>query len=203
MDRRTFTTLMSAGAISAAAPTFAQEETAKIVVPEMILGSEDAPVTLIEYASFTCPHCAAFHANVFPQLKENYIDTGKVKFINREVYFDRLGLWAALLARCDEGSKYFGIADMIYERQREWTQGEGGAEISENLKKIGRIAGFNNEQMDACLQNRDQALALVARFEETTKEDGVRSTPSLVINGTLYGNMSYEELAKTLDEAAG
>ena len=203
MDRRTFTALMSAGAFGAAAPSFAQDTTEAIVVPDMILGSEDAPITMIEYASFTCPHCAAFHTNVFPQLKANYIDTGKVKFINREVYFDRLGLWAALLARCDGGSKYFGISDMIYKRQREWTQGEGGAEISENLKQIGRIAGFNDEQMDACLQDRDNALALVARFEETTKEDNVKSTPTLIIDGTLYNNMNYEDLAKILDEAAG
>ena len=86
----------------------------------MTLGAEDAPVEVIEYASFTCPHCANFHETVFDQLKANYIDTGKVKFTYREVYFDKYGMWASLIARCgDDPDRFFGITDMLYSTQDE------------------------------------------------------------------------------------
>ena len=85
------------------------------MVVDMALGQEDAPITVIEYASFTCPHCANFHATVFDELRQNYIDTGKIRFIMREVYFDRFGLWAGMVARCSgDPAKYFGTADLVY-----------------------------------------------------------------------------------------
>ena len=144
MDRRTFTGLLSFGAMSASTTPIFAENTATnpINIPDMEMGSDDAPITIIEYASFTCPHCASFHKNVFPSLRKNYIETGKVKFIYREVYFDGPGLWAALLARCGGVKKYFGISDLLYSKQREWTKGDGGAAIAQNLYKIGRIAGL-------------------------------------------------------------
>ena len=85
-------------------------------VEDMSLGNSDASVTLIEYASFTCPHCASFHAGPYKQLKEEFIDTGKINFVYREVFFDRPGLWAAIVARCGDGAenRYFGIADLLY-----------------------------------------------------------------------------------------
>ena len=203
MDRRTFTGLLSVGAISAStAPIFAENTTSNpIDIPDMIMGSEDAPITIIEYASFTCPHCANFHKNVFPSLRKNYIDSGKVKFIYREVYFDGPGLWAALLARCGGDKKYFGISDLLYSKQHEWTKGDGGAAIAQNLYKIGRIAGLQQKDMETCLQNKDVATAMVARFQETTKADNISSTPTLVLNGKSIGNMSYTELAALIDEA--
>ncbi|MDB4220790.1 DsbA family protein [Amylibacter sp.] len=203
MDRRTFTSLLSLSAISAStAPIFAETtKSNSIDIPDMIMGSEDAPITIIEYASFTCPHCANFHKNVFPSLRKNYIDSGKVKFIYREVYFDGPGLWAALLARCGGDKKYFGISDLLYSKQREWTKGDGGAEIAQNLYKIGRIAGLQQKDMETCLQNKDVATAMVARFQETSKADNISSTPTLVLNGKSIGNMSYTELAALIDEA--
>ena len=83
------------------------------VVLEMILGDEDAPVTMYEYASFTCPHCARYHTTIYPSFKRDYIDTGKVRLIYREVYFDKLGIWGGLIARCAGPEKYFGIADLL------------------------------------------------------------------------------------------
>jgi len=201
MDRRTFTGLLSAGAISASTTSlFADTET--IIIPDMIMGSEDAPVTVIEYASFTCPHCATFHKNVFPSLRKDYIDTGKVRFIYREVYFDGPGLWAALLARCPGGEKkYFAISNLLYSKQREWTMGDGGVAIAQNLYKIGRIAGLEETEMEACLQNKEVATAMVARFQETSKTDNVSSTPSLIVNGKNVGNKSFTELAALIEEA--
>ena len=134
-----------------------------------------------------------------PSLKTDYIDTNKIKFVYREVYFDRLGLWGGMLARCGGSEKYFGIVDMLYKRQSDWTQGADGAEIAENLYKIGRIAGLKNEDMQACLQDQDMAKALVAAFQKNAEADGINSTPSLIINGVTHGNQSYNALKKLLD----
>ncbi|MEM8581543.1 MAG: DsbA family protein, partial [Pseudomonadota bacterium] len=135
------------------------------IVQEMALGSDDAPVTVIEYASFTCPHCANFHNSVFKDLKENYIDTGKVRFVYREVYFDRLGLWAGMTARCGGPERYFGITDLLYEQQRDWVGSGNPGEVAENLRRIGRVAGLSDEQLDSCLQDAEKAQALVAAYQ--------------------------------------
>ena len=178
---------------------FAQES---VEVKEMSLGNPDSTVTVTEYASYTCPHCASFHANTYPQLKANYIDTNKIKFIYRDVYFDRFGLWASMMARCDD-SKFFGITDMLYKRQPDWSRAGDPAAIISEMRKIGLVAGLTNEQMDACLQNQQMAEALVARFQETTTADDVTSTPTLFVNGTKYSNMSYSDLAAIIDTALG
>lgn len=207
MDRRTFTALLGASAASISSNAFAQEtdktEMEPIVVPDMILGDENAPVTLVEYASYTCPHCATFHKHVMPDLRKNYIDTGKVKLIYREVYFDGPGLWAAMVARCGGGLKYFGVSGLLYERQREWTQGDGGAAIAQNLYKLGRIAGMNDADMEACLQDQEMAKAMVEKYQKDTAEDNVSSTPTLILNGENIGNVSYTELAKRIDTILG
>ncbi|MEM9585050.1 MAG: DsbA family protein [Pseudomonadota bacterium] len=167
-------------------------------VIEMTLGDENAPITFIEYASFTCPHCQRFHKDVFPQLKADYIDTGKVKFIYREVYFDGPGLWAGMMARCGGEARYFGLVDLIYENQSTWTQG-APAQIAGNLKKMGKLAGMTDEQLDACLQDGEMARAMTAVFQQNKEADGVRATPSFVIDGELQSNMSYDELKRLLD----
>lgn len=201
MFRRQFITQGLTAAVSStglSSMAWAQE-TKKGEVIDMFLGNPDAAVTMTEYASFTCPHCATFHTTVMPSLKSEYIDTGKIKFVYREVYFDRLGLWGGMLARCGGPKKYFGITDMLYKRQREWTKGEG-AEIAQNLYKIGRIAGLKNADMEACLQDQDMAKALVAEFQKNADADGINSTPTILINGVNHGNKSYEEFKKLLDE---
>ncbi|PIB23102.1 thiol-disulfide oxidoreductase [Amylibacter kogurei] len=182
--------------------TMADTPVANNEVVEMVLGDPDAPITIVEYASFTCPHCRTFHENVYPDLKKNFIDTGKVKFVFREVYFDRLGLWAGMLARCGGEDKYFGLADMIFKTQQTWTAGDDGATIAQNLYKIGRIAGMDDAQMEQCLQNKDHAEALVATYQKNSEADNVRSTPTLIINGESNGNMSYAQLAEKLNAIA-
>ena len=103
-------------------------------IMEMTLGSDDAPITLTEYASFTCPHCANFHRAVFKDLRKDYIDTGKVKFIYRDVYFDPFGLWASVVARCGGEERFFGIADMIYDQQSEWIGANTVVERPDSLR---------------------------------------------------------------------
>jgi len=168
-------------------------------IKDTAIGSQDAPITIIEYASFTCPHCAHFHETVFGKIRANYVDTGKVRFVMRDVYFDRFGLWAALLARCGDGSKFFGIADMVFTTQREWTHGQSNLEIVNNLKKIGRIAGMDEKQMDQCLQDNDMAHALVNLYQANKVRDDIKGTPSFLINGKKYPNMTYEDFSKVLD----
>lgn len=169
-------------------------------IAEMVQGDPDATIEVIEYASFTCPHCASFHANQYEELKANYIDTGLIRFVYREVYFDRPGLWASMLARCGGELRFFGIADMLYENQAEWLAvRDDPAVIVDQLRRIGITAGMEAEQIDACLQDADTARTLVTWYEENAAEDGVRSTPSFVINGELYSNMSYADFAAVLD----
>lgn len=172
-------------------------------VIEMSMGNPDAPVTVVEYASFTCPHCRSFHENVLKDLKAEYIDTGKINFIYREVYFDRFGLWAGLVARCGGAERYFGLADLIYKGQSEWLAGGDPASITEGLRKIGRLAGMNDDQLNACLQDSDMANALVAVYQQNVTADGINSTPSFVINGEKHSNMNLAEFRKLLDEKLG
>ena len=109
-------------------------------IVEMTMGSPDAPVTLVEYAMFTCPHCKAFQEEVFPQIKANFIDTGKVRLIYREVYFNRPSLWAAMIARCAPADRYFGIVDLLFERQAEWSGAFDSEPMMKELYSIGRHA---------------------------------------------------------------
>lgn len=179
---------------------FAQDaEVDTSTITEMTLGAEDAPVTLIEYASYTCPHCANFHNETFKQLKADYIDTGKVKFIYREVYFDRYGLWASMIARCNGPEKFFGISDLIYKGQSEWSRAGGASEIVDELRKIGRLAGLENEQLEACLQDGEKAQTLVTWYQENATEHDIESTPSFILNGEKISNQSYADFKKLID----
>lgn len=172
-------------------------------IAEMSQGNADAPVTVIEYASFTCPHCASFHDGAYKDLKADYIDTGKINFVYREVYFDRYGLWASMIARCaGTPEKFFGMADLIYAGQSEWARAGEPAAIVAELRKVGRLAGLEPETMEACLQDGDKAQTLVAWYQENAEADGIDSTPSFVINGEKYSNMPYAEMAGIIDAAA-
>ncbi len=184
--------------VGAANAQEAEVDTSSVI--EMAQGAEDAPVTVIEYASFTCPHCADFHADQYKQLKAEYIDTGKVRFVFRETYFDRYGLWASMIARCGGEERFFGMTDLIMKSQSEWVRAGGPNQIVAELRKIGRLAGLGEEQLDACLQDAEKAQTLVAWYQENAEADGIDSTPSLVINGEKYGNMRYSDLARIIEE---
>ncbi|MEW9919950.1 DsbA family protein [Marimonas sp. MJW-29] len=170
-------------------------------IQDMVQGNADAPVTVIEYASFTCPHCATFHNGAYKQLKADYIDTGKIKFVYREVYFDRPGLWASMVARCGGEARYFGIAELIYKGQSEWARAGEPAAIVEELRKIGRLAGIENETLDACLQDARMAETLYTWYQQNADADGITSTPSFVIDGQKHSNMPYPEMKELIDAA--
>ena len=167
---------------------------------DMVQGAEDAPITVIEYASFTCPHCARFHSDVYKLLRKNYIDTGKVKFIFREVYFDKYGMWASMIARCSGPDRFFGMTDLILNSQSTWARAGDDLAIVEALRKIGRLSGMQDAALDSCLQDGEKLRALVGWYKENAQRDGIQSTPSFLIDGQSYKNMDYEEFAKILDE---
>lgn len=206
MNRRTLTAFLGATAATAlwrapaarAQPAEAEPDLSLVV--EMAEGDAEAPLEVIEYGSFTCPHCANFHVTVFGQLKQNYIDTGKVRFINREVYFDRYGLWAGMLARCgDSQQRYFGILDVLYRTQREWAGSSDPAVVAGNLRRIGRTAGISDDELDACFADSEKARAMVAFYQQTAAADNVEGTPTFIINGRKYSNMGYDDFAGILD----
>lgn len=172
-------------------------------IEDMVLGSADAPVTVTEYASFTCPHCANFHKENFGRLRSEYVDSGKVRWVYREVYFDRFGLWAAMVARCAGPERYFGVVDMLYQKQGEWAKGDDPATIADNLRRLGLSAGIDGAALDACLQDGDMAQALVAEYQKNAEADGINSTPSFVIGGTTYNNRPYNDLAALIDAEIG
>ncbi|RFB04875.1 DsbA family protein [Parvularcula marina] len=152
----------------------------------MILGAEDAPLTIVEYASSTCPACAAFHSQVFPKIKEEYIDTGKVRFEYREFPTNPQNLAYAgfYLARCaatDRGAPaYFAMLDTLYERQREWAYGPNPGPV---LESIASQAGIDREGLQSCLYREDVKAAVKANVMRGLEDDNVRQTPTFMIDG--------------------
>ncbi len=161
-----------------------------------IMGSDKAPVTIIEYASMTCPHCAHFALNTFPQLKEKYIDTGKVRFIMREFPFDPIAAGAFMLARCAGKDKYYAVVDLLFRTQQTWAVEKPLDPMLATVKQ----AGFTEQSFKECLANQkvlDGIEWVHKRAEEKFKVD---STPTFFINGQKYtGAMSFEDMQKLID----
>ena len=168
-------------------------------IPDMMIGNPDAKVTVIEYASYTCPHCASFHTGTFKDLKKNYIDTDKINFVFREVYFDRYGLWASMIARCAGPEKFFGLTDLMFQSQSSWTRAGEPAAIIDELRKLGRLAGIDGQTLEVCLNDNDKAKTLIAWYQEKAGADNIDSTPSFIINGKKHTNMSFAEMSEIID----
>jgi protein-disulfide isomerase len=164
---------------------------------DIVMGDPDAPVTVIEYSSMTCPHCARFHTNTLPALKEQYIDTGKVNYIMREFPLDNLAAAASMLARCMPEDKFYPFVDMLYEKQAEWANSDDP--LSE-LRQISKVAGFTEERFNSCLSDQ-QALDYIQQVRDTGNQQyDIRSTPTLIINGQkLEGNQSIDQLQAVID----
>lgn len=179
-------------------PVASEQDFSSII--EMTIGAEDAPLDMIEYASFTCPHCASFHENVYPELKKDYIDTGKLKFTLREAYFDKYGLLASLVARCAQDvDKFHGVAGFLFKTQGTWLASRDDATIREEIRKVGRLAGLDDAALDACTQDEERITLLADWYRTNFERDGITGTPSFMINGKLYSNMSYADMKEVLD----
>jgi protein-disulfide isomerase len=164
---------------------------------EQTLGDPDAPVTIIEYASLTCPHCAQFHNEVLPDLKKRYIETGKVQLIYRDFPLDERALMAAELAHCAGPDRYFGFLDVLFETQSGWARADDGVGA---LKKLGKLGGMSDEQMDQCLADEQLANGILQTRLDGQNEHQVSSTPTLVINGEVYpGSRSIDALSEVIE----
>ncbi|HEX8662690.1 MAG TPA: DsbA family protein [Beijerinckiaceae bacterium] len=188
-------------------PTLAQEkvpaEALGFAGPlgDIALGPADAKVTIIEYASLTCSHCAAFHRDTYPELKKRYIDTGKVRFVLREFPLDPLATAGFMLARCDGNEKYYPVTDLLFDRQSAWAFTNKPLDA---LQQMMRQAGFSQEKFEGCLKDQKLYDAVVAVRKHAEEKLKVNSTPTFFINGERKtGSMSIDELEKILKPMLG
>ncbi len=184
--------------ISEAMAQSAADVAKPVSLPDMALGPKDATVTITEYASMTCPHCAAFTENVFPKLKKEYIDTNKIRFVFREFPLDIKAAAGSMLARCiakDDSGKYFAVVDMLFRQQMDWAL----KNTTETLARIGKQAGLSQQQVEDCL--KDQALLdkIAADQKYANEVLKVNSTPTFFLNGEMMkGEQSFEEFDKRI-----
>jgi protein-disulfide isomerase len=163
---------------------------------EMALGDEKAPVTIIEYASMTCSHCARFHETTYPELKKRYIDTGKVRFIFREFPLDPLAAAGFMLARCAGKEKYFDIVEMLFQQQQTWAV----RNPLPPLLALAKQAGFSEKSFEECLANQPLLDGIEQVRGRAAEKFGVNSTPTFFINGKVQrGALSITELDKLIE----
>ncbi len=167
---------------------------------DMVLGNPEASITIIEYASFTCPHCATFHADTLPQLKQAWLDSGKAKMIYRDFPLDELALRAAMLARCAGKARYFAFVNVLFAQQNQWARAKDpiGA-----LGRIARLGGIGKGAFEACMADRALGdTVLQSRVDASQKYD-ISSTPTFIINGEKHpGALSFEQIDAILNKAS-
>ncbi len=164
---------------------------------DQVYGQADAPVTILEYAALTCPHCAQFHGEVLPELKKRYIDTGAVKLVFRDFPFEGLGLRAHMLARCAGPERRAGFMDVLFKQQKVWA---GAPDPIKALQQVAKLGGIGEAEFNACMTNKEVEEAVLKNRFEGEQKDKVKATPTLFINGEPFnGNRTVEDLAKALD----
>ncbi|MDX1423889.1 MAG: DsbA family protein [Kiloniellales bacterium] len=172
-----------------------------VFVDDNILGDVDAPITIIEYSSLTCPHCAQFHKDTLPEVKENWIDTGKARIVYRHFPLDGLALRAAMVANCIEGERYFTFLDALFHGQKLWAQASDPVQA---LSQVAALAGLNGERFEACISDEEEANAILERRKHGEATYDIGSTPTFIINGRkVSGALDYEAFSKILEEAEG
>jgi len=168
---------------------------AESALPDMVLGKEDAPVTIVEYSSLSCPHCAHFHKDVMPALKSDYIDTGKLRYIEREFPLNQAALGGAVLARCVDPSRFFAFTDLLFSRQEDWAFKE---DALQRLRLYAKQAGLTDADFEKCLDDESLQKKVLAVRDRGEKE-GVKATPTFFINGKVFnGAPTLEALAEAM-----
>ena len=165
-------------------------------LPDLALGNADAPVTIVEYASMTCSHCASFHNTVLPVLKQKYIDTGKVRLIFREFPLDERAALASMMARCAGGDKALPLISMLFSKQDEWAAAK--TDFLPKLFKFGQQVGFTKQSFDQCRQNEKLIKDIIAVRDRGNTSFGVSQTPTFFINGKKMDGGSIEDFDKAL-----
>jgi len=183
--------LCAAGPAAWSAPLSTEE-----ALKDRILGDPNAGVTIIEYASMTCPHCATFHTDTLPELKRKYIDSGKVNLIMRDFPFDRVGLAAAMMARCAPAERYHRFLDVLFETQEQWASASDP--VSE-LKRIGQLGGLAPADFDACLGNEELMNGIIQGRLDAVNEFDINSTPTFIIGDrVINGAQPFEAFDEVL-----
>lgn len=176
-------------------------ESSAAEVEEQSIGTADAPVTIIEYSSLSCPHCAQFHSDVLPDLKERYIETGKVRMVFRDFPLNESAVEAAVLAHCAGPDRYVGFLDVLFQTQESWSSAESPREA---LKQLGKLGGLGDDQMEACLADESMVDAVLQSRLTGQNEHKVQSTPTFVIDGQTYpGSRDIDAFAEIIDPLLG
>lgn len=161
------------------------------------MGEEKAPVKIIEFASLTCGHCAKFHNEVFPLIKENYIDKGKIFFTYNDFPLDKFALKASVVARCSGNKKFFSFLKVLYNKQKDWTRTQ---DPFKSLLKIAKLGGLKNDEIKVCVGNKSIEDGLLKQRLQSTKVYDIKATPTLYINGEKYdGDLTFEALKLKID----
>jgi protein-disulfide isomerase len=169
-------------------------------LPDSWIGSKDAPVTIVEYASMTCPHCAAFHAETWPALKSKYIDTGKARFVLREFPLDPLATAGFMLARCAGPDKRNAVTDLLFDQQKNWAFVDKPVDA---LAATVRQAGINQAQFEACLKDQNLYSQVNQMRDQASSKFNIQATPTFFINGRKYtGELSVAQVDKDIEDAA-
>jgi protein-disulfide isomerase len=193
-----FAAIVSIGATMSAQ---AQEIDIDLALADRSLGDEAAPVTILAYESFSCGHCAAFHRETYDALVERYVDTGIVRFVFRDYPLNLQAQLASQIARCASPARFFGIAKLIFETQDTWLN---AANPIPDLGRIGHLAGLTTVRMETCVNSRELAAGIQASKSNAETEYGVSTTPSFVINGTLYqGRQTLDQFDAIIDPLVG
>jgi protein-disulfide isomerase len=194
---------VSSGSPEAAAPhpMLADAQTVlQITKDDRILGNPDAPITILEYASLTCPHCAHFANDILPEIKKEWIDTGKAKLVLRDFPLDEPALRAAMIARCAPPDRYYAFAETFFAAQEKWVR---TTDYREALARLAKLGGMGKEEFDTCLKNTELENKIVAERLRATQELEVNSTPTFFVNGSkLAGAPTAEEFEKLLSSLA-
>jgi len=170
---------------------------AEPVLADMAIGSDKAPLTVIEYASMTCPHCAEFHTEVLPEVKRDYIDTGKLRLVFRDFPLDGVALRASMLARCGGPDRYFAFIDVLFTQQKAWSRAK---EPLNALAQLGRLGGVGEVAFNACMTNTALENYVVQSRYDAQNKHQVTGTPTFVIDGKAYkGVESIEAFRKMVD----
>jgi protein-disulfide isomerase len=195
LKNRFFAFLASAAMAATLAAFLSSAVRAEDALPDMTEGSATAPVTIIEYSSLTCPHCAHFHKDVYPPLKEQYIDTGKARYIMREFPLNEPALAGAVAARCLDASRYFAFTGLLFAKQNDWAFKD---DALAPLKALAKQAGMTGDEFDKCIDNQELQKKILAIRDEGQKK-GVNATPSFFVNGTLLkGAPTLEALVEAM-----
>jgi protein-disulfide isomerase len=170
---------------------------------DIVVGKADAPITIFEYASLTCPHCAEFDKETLPKVRTDWIDTGKAKLIFRDFPLDQYALKAAMVARCAPPDRFFAFIDVLFQQQVTWAGAGGPDAITQALSRTARLGGISEDKFDACLNDKAMNDRILNERLVASQQYGVESTPTFFVNGKkVVGALPYDEFAKALAAAS-